>query len=179
MLSYLNSNDFSALHAVHLEIWKNFLWNWWIDYFIIRFINWPDFSSCLLIMNSFSILWSLFVLSRKPCFLWSPCLLLISESISLDTLDKTTSGITSICSTIWEEVDYNSLHWQQDQNVYFLMRCFPTTVLLLPSNSASRISSSKQFFYSFSSDFFLANMITLYLSWFLNLLLAFILFQSF
>ena len=33
-----------------------------------------------------------FILSRKLCFLWYPCLLLIAESISLDTSGKSTVG---------------------------------------------------------------------------------------
>ena len=42
-----NCNVFSALHAKHFEIWKNILWNWWVDYFIARSIKWCDISGCL------------------------------------------------------------------------------------------------------------------------------------
>ena len=37
-----NCNVFSALHAKHFEIWKNILWNWWVDCFIARSIKWCD-----------------------------------------------------------------------------------------------------------------------------------------
>ena len=35
-----NCSVFSALHAKHVEIWKNILWNWWVDCFIARSIKW-------------------------------------------------------------------------------------------------------------------------------------------
>ena len=44
------------------------------------------------IVNPFSLSWSIFFLSRKLCFLWSHCLLLIAESISIDTSGKPTVG---------------------------------------------------------------------------------------
>ena len=37
-----NCNVFSALHAKHFEIWKNILWNWWVDCFIAWSIKWCD-----------------------------------------------------------------------------------------------------------------------------------------
>ena len=37
-----NCNVFSALHAKHFEIWKNILWNWWVDCFIAQSIKWCD-----------------------------------------------------------------------------------------------------------------------------------------
>ena len=40
-----NCNVFSALHAKHFEIWKNILWNWWVDGFIARSIKWCDILS--------------------------------------------------------------------------------------------------------------------------------------
>ena len=46
----------------------------------------------VLIVNPFSFLCSIFFLSRKLCFLRSPCLLLIAESISLDTSGKPIVG---------------------------------------------------------------------------------------
>ena len=36
LFAILNFNLFSALHAKHFEIWKNFLWNWRVDCFIAR-----------------------------------------------------------------------------------------------------------------------------------------------
>ena len=37
-----NCNVFSALHVKHFEIWKNIMWNWWVDCFIARSIKWCD-----------------------------------------------------------------------------------------------------------------------------------------
>ena len=55
-----------------------------------------------IIVNPFSLLCSIFFLSRKPCFLRSPCLLLIAESISLDTSGKPTVGFfLKIASSSW------------------------------------------------------------------------------
>ena len=45
-----------------------------------------------LILNPLSFSWSIWFFWRKLCFLWSPCLLLIAESVSLDTSDKPTLG---------------------------------------------------------------------------------------
>ena len=45
----------------------------------------------VLMVNPFFLLWGIFF-SRKLCLLWSPCLLLIAESISLDTSGKPTVG---------------------------------------------------------------------------------------
>ena len=53
------------------------------------------------IVNPFSLLWSIFF-SRRLCFLWFPCVLLISESISLDTSGKPTVGFfLKITSPSW------------------------------------------------------------------------------
>ena len=41
-----NCSVFSALHAKHFEIWKNILWNWWVDCFIARSIKRCDISGC-------------------------------------------------------------------------------------------------------------------------------------
>ena len=41
------------------------------------------------IVNPCSLLWRFFF-SRQMCFIWSPCLLLIAESISLNTSGKPT-----------------------------------------------------------------------------------------
>ena len=73
-----NCNVFSALYAKHFEIFCE------IDEWLRRS---PIFR---LIVNPFSLLCSIFFLSRKLCFLRSPCLLLITESISLDTFSKPT-----------------------------------------------------------------------------------------
>ena len=57
----------------------------------------------MLIVNPFLFYGVLF--SQENCFLLSPYLMFITESISLDTSDKTTSGKILICSTLWEEID--------------------------------------------------------------------------
>ena len=76
-----NCNVFSALHAKHFEIWKNILWNWWVDCFIARSIKWYDIPGAH--SESFFTFMQYFFLSRKLCFLRSTCLLLIAELISL------------------------------------------------------------------------------------------------
>ena len=53
------------------------------------------------IVNPFSLLLSIFFL-RKLCFLWSPCLLFIAESIILDTSGKPNVGLF---------LKINSLSW--------------------------------------------------------------------
>ena len=66
--------------------------------------------------NPFSLLCSVFF-SRKLCFLWSPCLLLIAESISLDTSGKPTVGFflkiaSSSCTILSVSLDeLNSSGW--------------------------------------------------------------------
>ena len=53
------------------------------------------------IVHPYSLLWSIFF-SRRLCFLWFPCVLLISESISLDTSGKPTVGFfLKITSPSW------------------------------------------------------------------------------
>ena len=84
-----NCINLSALHAKHIEIWKNILWNWWVNCFIAHPSS--DVIFWVLTVNPFSLLWSIFFYSRKLCFLRSPCLLLITKSISLDTSDKPTA----------------------------------------------------------------------------------------
>ena len=83
-----NCNVFSALHAKYFKTWKNILWNWWVDCFIVQSVKWCD----ILGIHSESIfpLMQYFSLSRKLCFLRSPCPLLIAESISFDTSGKPT-----------------------------------------------------------------------------------------
>ena len=95
-----NCNSFSALHAKHFEIWRNIFWNWWVDCFIARPMKWCD----ILAAHSASIFpfMQYFVLSMKLCFLRSPYLLLISESISLDTSGKpTVRFLLKISSSSW------------------------------------------------------------------------------
>ena len=43
-----NCNVFSALHPKQFEIWKNILWNWWLDYVIAQSIKCCDISGCSL-----------------------------------------------------------------------------------------------------------------------------------
>ena len=115
ILFLLSSTVFSALHAQHFEIWKNILWNWWVDCFIARSIKWCD----ILGAHSESIFpfMQYFFLSRKLCFLRSPCLLLIAESISLDTSGKPTVGFfLKITSPSWIILSIsleglNSINW--------------------------------------------------------------------
>ena len=110
-----NCSAFSALHAKHFEVWKNILWNWWVDCFIARSIKWCD----ILGAHSESIFpfMQYFFLSRKLCFLWSPCLLLIAESISLDTSGKPTAEFfLKITSPSWimlsiSLAELNSVDW--------------------------------------------------------------------
>ena len=94
---------------------KNILWNWWVDCFIARSIKWCD----ILGVHSESIFpfMQYFFLSRKLCFLRSPCLLLIAESISLDTSGKPTVGFfLKITSPSWIILsisldELNSINW--------------------------------------------------------------------
>ena len=100
-----NCNVFSALHAKHFEIWKDILWNWWVD----RFIAWSITSSDVIFLGvhseSIFLFMEYFFFSRKLCLLWSPSLLLIGKSISLDTSGKSTMGfflkVTSPSWIIW------------------------------------------------------------------------------
>ena len=41
-----NCNVFSILQAKHFEIWKNILWNWWVDCFIAGSIKCYDIFGC-------------------------------------------------------------------------------------------------------------------------------------
>ena len=83
-----NCNLCPALDAKHFEIWKNLLWNWWVDCFKARSIKYFQ----VFVVNPFSLLWSISFFSTKLCFFWSPCLLLISESFSLDAPGKPIVG---------------------------------------------------------------------------------------
>ena len=89
----------------------------------------------MLIANPFSIFF--FFLSRKLCFLRSPCLLLIAESISLDTSGKPTVGFfLKISSSSWiilsiSRNELNSSDWLLKRLwwiflKYFLFFCWKT-----------------------------------------------------
>ena len=112
---FFNCNVFSALHAKHFEIWKNTLWNWWVDCFIARSIKWCDVSECLQWIDF--PFYGIFFFSRKLFFLWPPCLWLIAESISLDTSGKPTVGFfLKITSPSWIMLsisldELNSINW--------------------------------------------------------------------
>ena len=88
-----NYSVFSAFHAKRFEIWKNLLWNWLVDCFIVRSIKWCD-NSIFLSVHSESIFpfVEYFFFSRKLCFLWSLDLLFIAESISWYISVKPTVG---------------------------------------------------------------------------------------
>ena len=83
-----NCNVFSLLHAKHFEIWKSILWNWWMDCFIAQSIKSCD----ILDAHSESIFPFMKYFFSFQCFLQSPFLLLIAESISLDISVKPTVG---------------------------------------------------------------------------------------
>ena len=109
-----NCNIFSALHAKHLEIWKKYFVKLMtrLLHSTIHEVMWYFW---VFIVNLFSLLWSIF--SQENCFLWSPCLLLIAESISLDTSVKpTVVFFLKITSPSWiilsNSLDQlNSIQW--------------------------------------------------------------------
>ena len=82
-------NVFSALHAKLFEIWKSIMSNWWVDYFIARSIKW---CGCILGVHSKSVFLFMeyFFSFQKTVFPLTHCLLLIAESISMDTSGKPT-----------------------------------------------------------------------------------------
>ena len=98
-----NCNNFSALYAKHLEIRKNILWNWWVDCFIARSIQWCDILCAH--NESISPFMQYFFSFQKTVFPWvslPPCPLLITESISLDASGKPTVGFfLKIFSSSW------------------------------------------------------------------------------
>ena len=75
-----NCNVFSALHAKHFEIWKNILWNRWVDCFIVRPIMWYE----ILGVHSESIfpLMQYFFFSPKICVSFSLLVFCLSLSQS-------------------------------------------------------------------------------------------------
>ena len=104
-----NCNVFSSLHAKHFEIRKNILWNWWVDCYST--IHQVMSYFWVFIVNPVSLLWSIFLFSRKLCFLWSLYLLLIAGSISIDTSGKPTMGffLKITCSLLSISID--ELNW--------------------------------------------------------------------
>ena len=114
---FLSSTVMFFLHCMlNIEIWKNILWNWWVDCFIASSIKWCDIpgvhSECI-----FPFMQFFFFLSRKRCFLRSTCPLLIAESISLYTSGKPTVGFfLKIASSTWimlsvSRDEFNSSDW--------------------------------------------------------------------
>ena len=95
-----NCDVFSALHAKHFEIWKKKLVKLMsrLLHSTIHQLMWYFW---VFIVHPFSLLWSIFF-SRNLCFLWSHCLLLIAESITLDTSGKLTMEFfLKIASPSW------------------------------------------------------------------------------
>ena len=103
---------FSALHAKHFEIWKNISRSGRVNCFIAQ-SNWYFW---VFVVNTISFFCSIFF-SRKFCFLWFPCLLLIAESIILDTSGKpTVEFFLKITSPSWIILsisldELNSINW--------------------------------------------------------------------
>ena len=133
-----------------------------------------------LFINSESvfILWSPFF-SKKLCFLCFPYLLPITESISLDTFDKSTSGITSLCSTIWEDID--------DASSFIALAATSGCIIsdeMFFNNSINItfkwcIIPRNNFFVPIPQTFYLTDLISLFLSVTLCLSLSLLGFESF
>ena len=95
---------FSALHAKHFEIWKNILWNWWVD----------CFSYLLLIAESIN--WDT---SGKPTVVFfskitSPSWIILS--ISLDELNSVNWLLKSWW---WIFLKFRILIWQKILEVFW------------------------------------------------------------
>ena len=76
--------------------------------------------SWVFILNPFFLLWSIFF-SRKLCFLCVPCLLLITDSISLDNSGKPTVGFFfKITSPSWIDCKSHLM------NLFQLIDCWRT-----------------------------------------------------
>ena len=117
-VSYIHSfllSVFTALHAKHFKIWKNILSNWWVDCLIVRSSKWCDISGYSKWIHF--PFYGVFFLCFYACFLWSPSLLLIAESISLVTSGKSTVGfVLNIASPSWFLLsislnELNSVDW--------------------------------------------------------------------
>ena len=114
----LSSTAMFFLHCMLniLRYEKNILWNWWVDCFKAQTIMWCVISGCSQWIHSL-FYGVFFVFSRKLCFLWSPCLLLMVESISRDTSGKSTVGfLLKISSPSWIILsvslgELNSIGW--------------------------------------------------------------------
>ena len=121
------SHVFSTFHAEHFEIWKNILWNWWVNCFTAWFIKWSIIFQGVH-RESFFPFMDFF--SRNNCFLWSPCLLLIAESISLDSGKPCVSFFLKITSPSWIILSM-SLDELEEMMMNFLEIIF---ILLLSKN---------------------------------------------
>ena len=55
-------NCYLQRHIKHFDVWKNILWNWWVDYSTIHQVMWYfwDF-----IVNPFSLLWIPFFFKKS------------------------------------------------------------------------------------------------------------------
>ena len=110
-----NRNIFSALHAKQFEIWKNISWNWQVDCSMAWFIKRCDISGLSWWIHF--TFYGVFFFSRKLRFLRSPCLLLITELISLDTSGRpTVEFFLKITSPSWIILsisldELNSIDW--------------------------------------------------------------------
>ena len=95
---YLQPLRFFTLHAKQFEIWKNILWNWWVD----CFIAWSIKSCDILDAHSESIFRFMQYFFSFQCFLRSTCHLLIAESVSWDNSGKPIVGFfLNISSSSW------------------------------------------------------------------------------
>ena len=85
-----NCNVFSALRAKHFEIWKNILWNQWVDCFIARSIMWYD----ILGVHSESVfpLMQYFFFSPKNC---------VSLSVLVSCLSLRQSAEIFLVNLLW------------------------------------------------------------------------------
>ena len=78
----LFSTAIFLLHCMRNILRYEKMWNWWVDCFIAD----PSCDAIFLGVHSESIFpFMKYFFSQENCFLWSPCLLLIAESINLDT----------------------------------------------------------------------------------------------
>ena len=110
----LSANPIKIYHAVYICEKKKKK-----RYGTIALQQYPSSDAIFMRVHSESIFpfMEFFFFSRKLCFLWSPCLLLIAESISLDTSGKPTVGFSlKITSPSWIILsmsldELNSFNW--------------------------------------------------------------------
>ena len=89
ILFLLSSIVMFFLHCMlNILRYQKHFWNWWVDCFIAQSIKSCD----ILGAHSEPIFPFMQCFFSFQCFLWSSCLLLIAESISLDTSGKLTVG---------------------------------------------------------------------------------------